>query len=393
MDFEFDEHQNDLHEAVREILTKEVPSGVLRKVIDGDSTDALWQTYVSLDWPGLALDVAHGGSGATAVELAIVIEQLGYVADPTGFVATTTQFAPLVAACGNDAQRARLLGAVVSGGTATIALGAPSGRWNAETSPVSTRRTDAGWVLEGTACFVLDGDRADEIAVIARTDGSAGGSASSADGGDIDVFVVPGTAVTATRIETMDPTMHLADVCFDGVVVDEDRRLNGVDPSQRLAAVGRANDEALTGLAAMMVGACQRALDMVVDYVSQRHQFGVPVGSFQAVKHKAVDMHLAIERARALAYFAALTIAEDDDRRPLAAAMAKAAAGEAQRLVFQDCIQLFGGIGFTWENDIHLYVRRAKALELIFGGAADHRAVVGGLVMAAAFETSTGAAR
>ncbi len=183
MDFEFDEHQNDLQGAVREILTKEVPSRVLRKVIDGDSTDALWQTYVSLDWPGLALDVAHGGSGATAVELAIVIEQLGYVADPTGFVATTTQFAPLVAACGNDAQRARLLGAVASGGTATIALGAPSGRWNAETSPVSTRRTDAGWVLEGTACFVLDGDRADEIAVIARTDGSADGSA---DGGDID---------------------------------------------------------------------------------------------------------------------------------------------------------------------------------------------------------------
>ena len=123
----------------------------------------------------------------------------------------------------------------------------------------------------------------------------------------------------------------------------------------------------------MTVGACQRAFDLVIDYVRGREQFGVPIGSFQAVKHKAVDMYVAIERARALGYFAALTIAEDDDRRSLAASMAKAAAGDAQRLVFQHGIQLFGGIGFTWENDLHLYLRRAKAGELLFGGAAEHR--------------------
>ena len=124
-------------------------------------------------------------------------------------------------------------------------------------------------------------------------------------------------------------------------------------------------DEAVTGLAMMTVGACQRALDMVLEYVRGREQFGVPIGSFQAVKHKAVDMYVAIERARALGYFAALTIAEGDERRSLAASMAKAAAGDAQRIVVQHGIQLFGGIGFTWENDLHLYLRRAKAGELL----------------------------
>jgi alkylation response protein AidB-like acyl-CoA dehydrogenase len=159
-------------------------------------------------------------------------------------------------------------------------------------------------------------------------------------------------------------------VDLDGVTIGEDRRLAGAEAG---AGFERALVHALAGLAMVTVGACQRALDLVVEYVSGREQFGVPIGSFQAVKHKAVDMYVAIERARALAYFAALAIAEDDERRSLAASMAKAAAGDAQHIVFQHSIQLFGGIGFTWENDVHLYLRRAKAGELLLGGTAEHR--------------------
>ena len=125
-----------------------------------------------------------------------------------------------------------------------------------------------------------------------------------------------------------------------------------------------------------MVGACRRILDMTLDHVRTRHQFGVPIGSFQAVQHKAADMHVALERARALAYFGALTIAEDDPRRREAASMAKAAAGECQSLVFRSGFQLFGAMGFTWENDLQFALKRAKAGELMLGGAAHYRALI-----------------
>jgi alkylation response protein AidB-like acyl-CoA dehydrogenase len=140
--------------------------------------------------------------------------------------------------------------------------------------------------------------------------------------------------------------------------------------------VARAREEAVTGLAAATVGASQRVLDLVLEHVRSRHQFGVPIGSFQAVKHMAVDVYVAIQRARALCHFAALTIAEDDDRRTAAASMAKAAAGDCQRIAARHGIQLYGGLGFTWENDMQLYMRRAKAGELLLGSAAAHRAAV-----------------
>jgi len=233
---------------------------------------------------------------------------------------------------------------------------------------VSATSAGDAWQLAGTAHYVMDGDRVDEIAVLATTpDGPL-------------AFVVPGADVRATRTASFDLFEHVADVTFDGVTVPDDRRL----PGDGLAAVTQALDDAAGGLAMVMVGACQRALDIVIDYVKRREQFGVPIGSFQAVKHKAVDVHVAIERARALAYFAALTAAEGDPRRSLAASMAKAAAGDMQSITFRHCIQLFGGLGFTWENDVHLFLRRAKAGELLLGGAREHRGRVGREVLTGA---------
>jgi alkylation response protein AidB-like acyl-CoA dehydrogenase len=158
----------------------------------------------------------------------------------------------------------------------------------------------------------------------------------------------------------------VADLSFGGVRVPDGERLT-VDSE-------RAHHIALTGMAIHMVGACQRILDLVLEHVGSRQQFGVPIGSFQAVQHKCADMHVAVERARALAYFAALTISADDPRRRLAAAMAKASAGECQSLVFRNGLQLHGAMGFTWENDLQFALKRAKAGELMLGGAAEHRA-------------------
>jgi alkylation response protein AidB-like acyl-CoA dehydrogenase len=161
---------------------------------------------------------------------------------------------------------------------------------------------------------------------------------------------------------------------LDGTIVDRDRVL---DASSDVGdAIDRAVGEATAALALEMVGTCQSIFDLALDYAKEREQFGVPIGSFQAIKHKFADMLVALERARATAYFAAATIAEDDSRRPLAISMAKAAAGDAQRLLAKEGIQILGGIGYTWEHDMHLYVKRAKTGDALLGTSSDHRARV-----------------
>jgi len=220
--------------------------------------------------------------------------------------------------------------------------------------------------LSGTVRHVVDGDRADEIAVTARVD----------DG--VRVFVVPGPAVQATLEHTLDQSRPLATVDLEGVRVEDDRALATTNTAAD--AIQRTVEEATAALALEMVGTCEAIFDVVLDYAKQRHQFGVPIGSFQAIKHKFADMLVALERARATAYFAAATIAEEDDRQTLAVAMAKAAAGDAQRLIAQEGIQIMGGIGYTWEHDMHLYVKRAKTGDALLGTSSDHRAQVARII-------------
>jgi alkylation response protein AidB-like acyl-CoA dehydrogenase len=321
---EFDSDQRLLQDTVRDVVAKECPSTLIRAVVDSGRDPApLWKVFVDLGWTELT-------EPSDMVELAIVLEELGRATDPTPFLATMTQFAPLAP----DFTDPQETGAAVFGG-------------------VTARHGANGWVLDGTARHILDGDRAERLAVV-----TAAG-----------LFVVAADKVTVTRSPVFDPVLHIAEVSFAAVGVGESDRVSGVD-------VERARHVALTGLALTVVGACQRILDLVLDHVRSRQQFGVPIGSFQAVKHKAVDMHVAVERARALAYYAALTIAADDPRRRVAAAMAKAAAGECQSVVFRHGLQLFGAMGFTWENDLQFALKRAKAGDMLLGGAAEHRAVI-----------------
>jgi hypothetical protein len=288
VEFEFDEDQLLLRQSVRETLAK---TSALPE-------HELWATYTALGW-----------LEAPPVELAIVLDELGYVADPTPFLATATWFAPLAG---------------------RLPAGSGTG------------------VFDGAGRFVLDADRADEVALL------------TGDG----VVVVSGAEVTAERLDTFDLRLHVAHVTGDP----------GGGPAASAGPggvhlVAGIPDLALMGLAVTAVGACRRVLDLVVAHVKQRHQFGVPIGSFQAVKHKAADMYLAIERARVLAYYAALTIAEDDPGRHRAAVMAKAAAGECQEVVYRNGTQLFGAMGFTWENELHVYLKRAVAANLLLGSA------------------------
>ena len=320
---EFDADQRLWQETVRDAVSKQCPPSLVRGIAeDGVDPSPLWKTYVDAGWTELT-DPEH------AVELAIVLEELGRATDPTPFLATLTQFAPL-AGDRFDSQQA---GTAVYGG-------------------VTAHRDADGWVLYGTAHHVLDGDRAERLAVVT----------------DAGVFIVDAGVAVARRSPVFDPVLHIAEVSFDGVHLPDTDRVH--------TDAERAHHVALTGMAITTVGACQRILDLVLEHVKQRQQFGVAIGSFQAVQHKVVDMHVATERARALSYFAALTISADDPRRRLAAAMAKASAGEAQALVFRHGLQLFGAMGFTWENDLQFALKRAKAGELLLGGAAEHRAII-----------------
>jgi alkylation response protein AidB-like acyl-CoA dehydrogenase len=312
-----------------------------------DDGSTFWKTLVDLDWPGLTVPEADGGTGMTTVELVLALEELGRGGDPTPFLATTSQYVPLVRECGLDGA---LLRAVCAGGTGAAVYDGIS--------------VD-GSTLSGTATFVVDADRADELAVVV---------------GD-DVFVVPAAEATITRCTTFDGSFHLADVRLDGVTVADERIARSVGD-----AITRARDEATAGLAAHMVGACERILELVLAHVKDRHQFGVPIGSFQAVKHMAVDAFVSIQRARALYQYAALTIAEGDPRAGTAASMAKAAAGDCQRLVTKHGVQLFGGLGFTWENDLQLFLRRAKVAEPLLGRSSVHRARVARDAIAAGLE-------
>jgi len=193
-------------------------------------------------------------------------------------------------------------------------------------------------------------------------------------------FVVPTEAVRVSTSTTMDPTMPLATVDLAGATVDGERVLVEPGDPRVQEVVALALDEATVAMALSTVATCRSIFEATVAYAKDRHQFGRPIGSFQAVKHRLADCFLAVERASALAWFAALTVAEEDPRRPLAVAMAKAAAGDCAQLLARDGLQLHGGIGFTWEHDLHFLLKRAVTGDLLFGGAAFHRARVAELM-------------
>jgi alkylation response protein AidB-like acyl-CoA dehydrogenase len=371
---EFTSEQDELRDGVRTMLARECPISLAREVVEkGATPDALWSQMVELGWPALTVPERAGGLGMGAVELSVVVEELGRVLAPGPFLPTVTQFAPVVAEAGSPEQQERFLGGIAAGDlTGTLALVEESGSVDAGQIATTATPDGDGFVLEGAKKTVVEASTADEIAVIARTPGTR-------DDDGVGAFVVARDDLRLDAIDALDPTRPLARVVFDGVRIGADRALGQPGPATA-AAVRRAVEVATTALAVETVGAAQAIFDITLTYAKQREQFGAPIGSFQALKHKFADMFVALERARATSYFAALTIAEDDDRRALATSTAKAAAGDCAALLAKEGIQIHGGIGYTWEHDMHLYVRRVKSSSLLFGNAAQHRARVADLI-------------
>ena len=349
------------------VLARECPLACVRRVVEtGVPSEQPWKSAVELGWTALAVPERWGGLGLGFHELGLVVEVHGLHLAPGPFLATLTQFLPLVREAGSEAQQRRWLGGVARGElTGAAAFG--SG-FAAPDAALRARREGAGWRLDGKRRFVLDGDSADEIAVAARVD----------EGDGCALFALPRAAVETERVVALDPSRPLAHLRFHGVLVEPERVLG--TPGAVLRALERAREEAAAALALEIVGACQRLFEITLAYAREREQFGRPIGSFQAVQHKCADCFVALEKARATAHFALMAIGEDDPRRTLAAALAKAAAGDAQRLVCKEAIQIHGGTGFTWESDVHLFVKRALTGDLLLGSAAEQRARIAELL-------------
>ena len=370
MDFELTEDQEQLRDAARSFLERECPPSLVRRAFEGHAgevTASLWKKMVDLDWPALAVPESLGGIGYGFVELGLLCEEMGRSVTPAPFLSTTTQFVPMILEAGSEEQRKAWLGPVTSSGaTGSVAVAEAGHGWDLRRLDPLARKGSGGWVIDGTKRFVFDGATSDTVVVVAA----------AADPEAPGVFVLPRSAAEVTEHTLIDPSQPLADLRFDGVEVAAEGVLIEPGDTRGREAVGRAMDQAVAALSLSMTGTCRAIFDTTLQYTKDREQFGRPIGSFQAIKHRLVNMLIILERASSLAYFAALTIAEDDPRRPLAVHMAKSAAGDCQRLLVEDGLQLHGGVGYMWEQDLHMHLKRAKSADFLLGSGGEHKAAV-----------------
>jgi alkylation response protein AidB-like acyl-CoA dehydrogenase len=379
MDLDLTDEQRDLQDAARDVLDGENTVELSRSVVeerDGaeKAVDELWARLTALDWPGLTVPESHGGLGLGPVELVVVTEQMGRALVPGPFLSTSSQFVAAVREAGTEDQHERFLGPVASEGvTGTLAFAEPGSGIDLAGIDATFRPSGTGFVLNGEKSFVLEASRAAQIVVVARREGTI-----AAEGIGLFVVAADSPGLTVEAMSSLDGSRELATLKIDGVEVGADRVLG--EPGASSGVLRRILDEATTALAAEMVGTCQGIFDVLFEHVTNREQFGVKIGSFQAMKHKFANMYVAIEASRATARFAAAALAEADPRSSLASSMAKSSAGDCERLVGVEGIQCLGGIGYTWEHDMHLYVKRVRTAAALFGTAAQHRARIAGLI-------------
>jgi alkylation response protein AidB-like acyl-CoA dehydrogenase len=373
MDFGFSQEQELLRQTARSFLEKECPSGFVRRMMDdpAGTTDEFWGKLAELGWLGLIYPEAHGGVGLGLVDLTVVLEEMGRAVMPGPFFSTVLLGGLAVLDAGSEAQKAAWLPRIAAGqARASLALLEESARWDAAGVAVTAKPGKAGgFVLSGTKLFVPDGHAADLLVVAARTARPTKEDPSHG----VSLFLVPADRKGITRIllPTMDQTRKLAEVALARVEVGPDALLGPLH--QAWPVVTRVLDQATVALCAEMCGGAQKVLDLSTDYAKVRVAFGRPIGAYQAVKHKCADMLVAVENAKSITYYAAWAADQKAPDAPLAASMAKAFVSDAYRKVAGDGIQVHGGIGFTWEHDLHLYFKRAKGSEVAFGDATLHR--------------------
>ena len=370
MDFAFSEEQEMLRRSAREFLAKECSPKIVRRLMEGgDGYDpALWKKITDLGWTALGIPEAYGGVG-TFLDLIVVLEEAGRALLPGPYFSTMALAVPVLIEAGTEVQKKEALNAIAVGSArATLAFTEPSGRWDAGGIGLKATQAGGGWRLDGVKLFVPDAEGADYTVVVARTRGEG------EDG--ITLFLVKGNpaGMSVRPLETLDMTRRWSEVRFDGVQLDAETMMGA--PGKAWPRLKRALEWATAALCAEMVGGVQKVLETSTEYAKTRHQFGKPIGIYQAVSHKLADMLVLSESGRSATYYAAWAVDADASDRALASSMAKAYVSDAYRKVAGDGIQVHGGIGFTWEHDMHLYFKRAKSSEVTLGDATYHRELV-----------------
>ena len=364
MSLAFSDEQEALRRELRRFLADASPPSAVRQLMETDVgwDRAVWQRMArELGLQGLGVPVEFGGGGFGPVEQVVVLEETGRALLCAPYFATAVLAAGALRASGDEAAQRELLPGIADGTTvATLAVPEEDGAWRTDRLRTRARRAGDGWVLDGRKSYVIDGASADSVLVVAQTDGGPS------------LFAVAGAAPGLTRraLQTLDMTRKQAELGFDGVPA----RLVGVEGAAA-RVVEQTVTLAIVALAAEQVGGAQLCLEMSVEYAKLRVQFGRPIGSFQAIKHKCADMLLAVESAKSAAYYAAWAAADGSAELPLVASLAKALCSETYVQVAAETIQIHGGIGFTWEHDAHLYFRRARSTEAMLGSPTHHREV------------------
>jgi alkylation response protein AidB-like acyl-CoA dehydrogenase len=376
MDFGFSEEQEMLRQSARQFLEAECSMTYVRKMMDDDRgySEEQWKKMAELGWQGLIIPEEFGGSGLDMVDLIVVLEEMGRVVAPGPFYPTVILGAVPLLLGGSKQQKKRYLPGIAAGNLkVTLAQVEESGRWDAPGITMPGRKTESGFELSGTKLFVHDAHNSDLLIVPARTSGKAEKG--------ITLFLVDAKApgVSITLLKTMDQTRKLCEVGFNEVTVGKEAVLGKVGGGWAL--LDRIVDRAKVALCAEACGGAQRVLEMSVEYAKVREQFGRPIGSFQAIQHKCANMMVQVESSKSATYYAAWAVANDVDEAHLASCMAKAYCSDAYRMVAGEGIQIHGGIGFTWEHDMHIYFKRAKGTEVTFGDATWNRELVARVVL------------
>ncbi len=370
MEFSFSEDQNELRRTARRFLEVASSEERVRSTMETERgyDPATWaQLAEELAWTALTIPEEYGGLGMSYLDLHSLMEEIGRALLCAPFLSTVGLGANALLLGGSEAQKERHLPDIAAGQTrATLAFAEKNNRMDAAGVEATYARNRSGYLLRGEKTYVLDGHTADLLIVAARSEGSTG-----ADG--VSLFLVPGDAegVKRTWLPTMDQTRRLASVVLGNVIVSDDALLG--DEGRSWPLCERTLDLARIALAGEQVGAAEMCLEMSVEYAKVRKQFGRPIGSFQSIKHKCADMLMMIESARSAAFYASALAAQDGNDLEEAASTAKAYCSDAFFHCAAETIQIHGGIGFTWEHPAHLYFKRAKATENLFGDPAFHR--------------------
>ena len=384
MEFAFTDEQEMIRDTAAAFLAEVSDSEAIRRAMDTEQgyDSELWSRICGeMYWQAIHIPEAYGGMGLGYVEVVAMMEQMGRYLLCAPFFSTVCLAANALLLAGNEEQKTQWLGQLCAGElTATLAFNGGSSDWDAGSVSATWRREGDSYVLNGDYRYVIDGHSADLLIVAAREEGTSGEQG-------ISLFLLPADTAGVSRrwLPSMDQARKQAAVQLDGVVMPGGALMG--EAGQAWTALAQVIDLATIALAAEQVGGCQQLLDMTVEYTGERVQFGRTIASFQAVKHKAADMMLKTEVARSAVYYGACVAQEALEGGPLAGELAEAASvaksycSDAYFSIAGDSIQLFGGVGFTWEYDVHLYFKRAKSSEHLLGNGALHRERLAALLL------------